>query len=44
MSMRLECFMSIMFVMRKSCRFCILLGGFGGSGVLIGGIVSGNGV
>jgi hypothetical protein len=27
-----------------SCSFCILLGGFGSSGMLVGGLISGNGV
>ena len=41
---RLECFMSTMSLMGYSCRFCILLRDFGSSGMLVGGISSGNGV
>ena len=44
LSVCLVCFMSMMFIMGYSCRFCILLGGFGGSGVLVGGIIFENGV
>jgi hypothetical protein len=44
LSVRLECFMSIIAVMGWSCSFCILIGGFGSSGILIGGMISGIGV
>ena len=40
----LECFMSMICVMGWSCRFCILIGGFGGSSIFIGGMIFGNGV
>ena len=43
-SLRLEFLTSIMLVIWYSCRFCILIGGFGSSGVLIGGVISGNGL
>jgi hypothetical protein len=44
LSVHLEIFLSVIAMIGKSCRFCILLGGFGSSGVLIGGLVSGSGV
>jgi hypothetical protein len=44
LSVLLECFMAVIAVMGYSSSFCILLGGFGSFGMLIGGMVSGNGV
>jgi hypothetical protein len=44
LSLHLECFVSMIAMMGKSCNFCILLGGFGDSGILVGGMISGNGV
>ena len=44
LSVRLECFMSIISMMQYSHRFCILLGGFGNSSMLIGGMILGSGV
>jgi hypothetical protein len=44
LSLHLECFVSMIAMMGKSCNFCILLGGFGDSGRLVGGMISGSSV
>jgi hypothetical protein len=44
LSVRLECFMSIISVIGYTRRFCILMGDFGRSGMLIGGMIFGGGV
>jgi hypothetical protein len=41
LSFLLDCFVFVMVVMGKSCNFCILLGGFGGSCMSATGLFSG---
>jgi hypothetical protein len=43
-SVRLEFFLSMIAVRGYSCNFCILLGGFQSSRMLIGGLTCRNGV
>jgi hypothetical protein len=44
LSFRLECFLPVMAAIGLSCSFCIFFGGFGSSGMLIGMLISGNGI
>jgi hypothetical protein len=44
LSFLLDCFVFVMVEMGKSCNFCILLGGFGGSCMSAMGLFSGSGL